>query len=575
MHPIRFRTAAAQAARHTLARALTGAVGAAALVAALALPLHLLPGCAGAVSHESAPLPYDVGVVRREVTTASPPAQVWFDRGLGLCYGFNHEEALRCFQAAAELDPDCAMAYWGQAYALAPNYNMPVIPDEASQAAYEAIQKARALSAGASPLEQALIEAQAARFAWPAPADRAGLDRAYADAMGDVHARFPDDPDVAALTAEALMQLAPWKLWSHAGVPAPELAPVRAVLEPALERWPDHPALCHLYIHAMEAGPEVEQAVPAARTLEALTPGLGHLIHMPSHIYVWTGRYDDVVRVNIEACEVDDAFVEFRGRENFYSAYRIHNYHFVAYGAMWDGRQALALEYARRLVEEIPPGLLAAEPDLFEVFAATPYHVLVRFGLWEEILAEPEPTAPEMLATRAVWRYARGVALASLGRTEEARAEQQRFREAREAVPESRLLFQNEVAAILGVADLVLDGEIAYREGDLEHAFAQLREAVVLDEQLNYDEPWGWMEPARHALGALLTARGRHEEAVEVYDANLARYPENGWALKGLTECYEGLGRDDAADDARVRFEAAFARSDVTIPGSCYCRVDV
>ncbi len=529
-------------------------------------------GCQGLTP--TAPTHFDIGGIHHTVSTDSTEAQLWFDRGLGLTYGFNHEEALRCFERAAEADPDCAMAYWGQAHANGTNYNSPVMEEAASRAAWEALQKALARLEGTQPVERALIQAQRARFTWPAPEDRSGLELAYAQAMRRVHAAFPDDANVAALTAEALMQLRPWELWSPEGVPAPELPEIRAVLEDALERWPDHPALCHLYIHAMEAGPEVARALPAARALETLTPGLGHLVHMPSHIYTWTGKYEDVIRVNLEAVEIDDAFVDYAGRDNFYTAYRIHNYHFVAYGAMWDGQRALALDYARRLVTEIPDGLLSMAPDLFDVFTATPYHVMVRFGLWEEILAEPEPQG-DLHASRAVWRYARGVALASLGRVAEALAEQAAFLEAKAQVPPTRLLFNNTVSDILAVADRVLEGEIEYRRGNHARAFALLREAVELDGQLNYDEPWGWMEPAAHALGALLTAQGHYEEAIAVYEKNLERYPGNGWALHGLAECQRSLGRGAEASATQKRFEQAWERADISIPGSCYCRIEV
>jgi hypothetical protein len=403
------------------------------------------------------------------------------------------------------------------------------------------------------------------------PTDRAPLDRAYADAMREVRANHPGDADICALTGEAVMQLRPWELWSPEGEPAPETAEIREILEGGLARWPYHPALCHFYIHAMEAGPEVERAIPAARRLENLTPGLGHLVHMPSHAYIWTGRYDDAIRTNIRAVKVDDAFVKLRGRNNLYTVYRIHNYHFVAYGAMWDGRRELALEYARAIRDEIPEELLASAPDLFEVFLATHYHVYVRFGMWEEMLREPEPRK-ELLAVRPVWHYARGVAFASLGRVEEAEREQELFLAAKSAVPETRALFENSVTEILGVAEVFLAGEIEYRKGNYDEAFALLREAVALDQRLNYDEPWGWMEPARHALGALLTEQKRYDEAKAVYEANLKRYPENGWALHGLAECLKGLGRTDEAAEVRARFDKAWARSDTVIPGSCFCK---
>ena len=520
------------------------------------------------------PLYYDIGVIQREITTSSPEAQLWFDRGLAMAYGFNHEEAIACFERAAEADPDCAMCYWGKAYAFGPNYNEVEMTDEKNQAAYEAVEQAVARIGNTNDAERALIEALQARYAWPAPEDRTALEQAYADAMRKVWQAHPTDGDVAALTAEAVMMLRPWELWSHEGEPAPETPEIRSILEAGLEHDPDHPALCHLYIHTMEAGPHAADAVPAAEMLETLTPGLGHLIHMPSHIYTWTGRYDDVIRVNQRAVEVDGAFVEYAGRDNFYTLYRLHNYHFVAYGAMFAGRREVAMAAARELVTEIPPGLLAAFPDFLDIFVGTPYHVMVRFGLWEEILAEPAP-AEELFAARAVWHYARGIALASLGRVEEAVKEQQAYLQARDAVPETRLLFNNPVAEILSVATEVLAGEIEYRRNNYDSAFEHLRNAVALDAKLNYDEPWGWMEPARHPLGALLNEQGRYEEAIAVYEANLARYPENGWALHGLAEGLQRLGREEEAAAAQARFDAAWADSDTIIPGSCFCRTKV
>jgi tetratricopeptide (TPR) repeat protein len=543
----------------------------------LFVALLCLIGCqsTGQAPETETPLYYDIGVVHREITTSSPEAQLWFDRGLAMAYGFNHEEAVVCFERAAAADPDCAMCYWGKAYALGPNYNNVEMTEEASQAAHESIQTAIEKIGNTSDAERALIEALQARYTWPAPEDRTALERAYADAMRKVRADHPQDGDVAALTGEAVMMLRPWKLWTPEGEPAPETPEIRSILEAGLEQSPNHPALAHLYIHTMEAGPEAARAVAAAETLETLTPGLGHLIHMPSHIYTWTGRYDDVIRVNQRAVEVDRAFVEHAGRENFYTLYRLHNFHFVAYGAMFAGRREIAMAAAREVVAETPPTLLAAFPDFLDVFQGTPYHVMVRFGMWEEILAEPEPAAEELYAARAVWRYARGIALASLGRVDEAVEEQQAYLLARDAVPETRLLFNNPVNEILGVATEVLAGEIEYRKGNFDLAFDHLRNAVALDERLNYDEPWGWMEPARHPLGALLTEQGRYEEAIAVYEANLARYPENGWALHGLTEGLQRLGREEEAAAAQARFDAAWADSDTIIPGSCFCRTKV
>ncbi len=537
----------------------------------------VLLGCAGpGGSPELQPPPrlaapyFNIGVVGRVVSTDSPVAQTWFNRGLAQCFGFNHEEAVVCFEKAAAADPECAMAYWGKAYALGPNYNNMNVAPEAAQAAHQATQQALQHSLGSSDVEIALIQALSTRTRLVDGARRL-LDLEYAEAMERLAADFPDDADVAALYAESLMNLVPWRLWSAEGEPSAETPRIRAVLEAALQRWPDHPALCHFYIHAMEASPQPGLAEAAADRLLELVPGMGHLRHMPSHIYAWTGRYADVVRSNQLGIEQDEAFAARAGRHNFYTLYRAHNYHFLAYGAMFEGRQQLALETSRKLVAEIPAELVRELADFLDIFVATPYHVMVRFGLWDTILAEPEPPA-DLQASVAVWRYARGVALASLGRTEEAGAEEAAFQRAREAVPATRLLFQNSVKSILAVADCVLRGEIAYRLRDYDQAFELLREAVELDVQLNYDEPWGWMEPARHALGALLVEQGRFDEAEAVYRANLERYPENGWALHGLAECLRGLDRHDEALPVEARFETAWQRADIEIPGSCFCR---
>lgn len=518
-----------------------------------------------------APAWYDIGDVHRTVTTGSAEAQMWFDRGLALTFGFNHEEAIVCFDKAAAADPGCAMAYWGKANAYGPNYNNPVMTEGAWAAAHGALVQALANMADCTDTEKALIWALQSRYPSANWAERAPLDGAYAKALQQVYENHPEDADVVALYAESLMQLTPWAMWDAEGQMAPATPVIRSVLEPALAEWPDHPALCHLYIHTMEAGPEVAQALPAAQQLEGLTPGLGHLQHMPSHIYIWSGRYQDAVRVNQLAVEADNAFVEHAGRNNFYTLYRLHNYHFIAYGAMWEGQREVAMRAARRLVEEVPEDLLTSMADYLDIFTATPLHVMVRFGMWEEILLEPAP-APGLEAHRAVWYYARALALTSLGRVEEASTEYSRFLVAKHAVPESRLLFQNSVAKILEVADALLTGELEYRKGNFEQAFVLLRRAVELDEQMNYDEPWGWMEPARHALGALLTEQGRYEEASAVYEANLARFPENGWALHGLAECQEEMGKTAEAQATRERFERAWSRSDITISGSCFCR---
>ena len=545
--------------------------GAIALLVASTLSASTLVGCHsfGRIFN-SVPTYYDLGGIHRTVSTDSAEAQLWFDRGLGLTFGFNHEEAIRCFDRAIEADPTCAMAYWGKAYALGPNYNNPVMTEETSRLAHEATQKALAIT-NITPVERALIEALDARYPYAELSDRVTLEKNFASAMEEVHAKFPDDADIAAFTAEALLQLRPWKLWSPDGKAAPETPRIRAVLEPALERWPNHPALCHLYIHTMEASPEVEKALPYARNLSKRNSGLGHLIHMPSHIYIWTGNYADSLEANTAAVAVDDIYADFAGRENFYTLYRVHNYHFIAYSAMFTGEKEIALEAARAIPREIPDALHASAGDFTDIFVATPYHVMVRFGMWEELVTEPQP--PENLpAARAVWSYSQGVAYAALGRMTEAVVAQSEFRNRAAEVPATRYLFQNPVSEVLKVADAVLEGEIEYRRGNYDRAFATLRRAVELDRGLNYDEPWGWMEPAAHALGALLTEQGRFEEALPVYEANLKRFPENGWALFGMAECLHGMGRHEEAKAMEGRFADAWRRATVKIPGSCFCK---
>ena len=389
--------------------------------------------------------------------------------------------------------------------------------------------------------------------------------------MIGVHERFPDDPDVCAIRAESKMVLRPWKLWSASGLPAPETPEIVAVLEAGLFRWPDHPGLCHFYIHTMEASPTPERALPAADSLRGRHPVAGHLIHMPTHIDVRVGDYESVVRDNALAIECDRAYVAARGRDNFYSLYRVHNYHFLVYGAMFEGNSGLALRVAREMIDEIPRPMLESMPDFLEAFLTVPYHVLVRFGRWDEILTEPEPE-PLFIATRAMRHYARGVAFAVRGDADAARAEQQAFETTRAEVPESRVLFNNPMSSILAIASAMLDGEIEFRVGDRERAFERLREAVALDDGLNYDEPWGWMQPTRHALGALLLENGDLEEARSVYEADLARHPHNGWSLHGLAECHERLGEPDDAAQVRDRFHEAWARADVELQSSCFCR---
>jgi len=529
--------------------------------------LGALTGCLGGTQRGES---IDIGDVHRQVTTDSREAQMWFDRGLAWTFGFNHAEAIHCYEQAVAADPECAMAWWGISYASGPHINNMEMDEASSQRAHDALGKALALAPAAAPVERALIEALRVRYAWPPPADRALYEKAYASEMRRVAARFPDDADVTALLAEALMDLKPWQLWDAEGNPAPETPEIVATIERGLERWPNHPGLCHFYIHAVEASPDPGKAKAAADRLRDLVPAVGHLVHMPAHIDVLLGDYEAAVEANRRGVAADRALVERRGPTGFYTLYRLHNYHFITYAAMFDGRSRVALDAAREAVDEISDEALAEMIDFLDGFVATPYHVLVRFGRWQEILAEPEP-APELYGTRALRHYARGVAYSALGDTRAARGELAAFRQVRPQVPPQRILFQNRLGDIVAIAGAMLEGEILYREGEFEDAFAILRGAVALDDGLSYDEPWGWMQPVRHALGALLVEQGRFEEARAIYEEDLRRHPENGWSLHGLAACRRALGDAAGAEEAEKRLARAWARADVEIAASCFC----
>jgi tetratricopeptide (TPR) repeat protein len=536
------------------------------------LALGILLGANAPIRAEtSAPLFDDLGSYHRPVTTASKEAQRYFDQGLVLYFGFNHEEAARSFAAAAELDPESPMAPWGIALSVGPNINNPSMDEAASRTAHEALEKALSLVEKASPVERGLIEALASRYAWPPPEDRAPLDSAYAEAMRELWRAHPEDPDVGVLYAEALMDLRPWDLWTSDGRKQPGTGEVIETLETLIDIAPHHPFPHHLYIHTMEASPYPEKALASADRLRDLVPGAGHLVHMPGHIYMRLGRYDEVVKANQRAIEADLRYVDRVGRQGFYTFYRAHNYHFLAYAAMFEGRKEEAMRAARNMVAEIPLELARRYPDFLDGFIPVPIHVMVRFGLWNQILDEPRPPE-DLLATTAFWRYGRTVALSVLGRVEEAAREMEAFRAACEDVPESRLIGNNTARVVLQIGLPMAEGELEYRRGNYDRAFELLREAVRRDDQLRYDEPWGWMQPARHSLGALLLEQDRLEEAEAVYREDLRIHPANGWALHGLAECLRRTGREKEAAEATALYEISWARSDIRIPGSCYCR---
>ena len=515
---------------------------------------------------------YDLGEFHYRAMTDSQEAQTWFDRGLAMCIGFNHEEAVRCFERALVADPSMPMALWGIAYARGPNFNNMLIEPAQIIQAQQTIQLAKKQAAGGPVLERRLIDALATRYAMPVPEDRDPLNRAYAEAMGRVYQMHSDNRLVAALYAESLMNLQPWRHWSPQGEPGFHTLEIQRVLEAGLERWPKDPALCHFYIHTMEASPTPEKALPQANQLRDAMPGQGHLVHMPSHIDIWLGDYAQVISSNKKAIVADQEFLRREGPLNFYSLYRIHNYHFLVYGAMFDGQSALALKTARELKQQVPLAMIREQVDFLDAFQPTDLHVLVRFGRWEEILKQPEP-ADFLPMSRSVWHYARALAYAATDRVDQAEVEQDDFAAARQRVPETSFLFQNPSANILGVAEAMIAGEIAYRRGEFDDAFESLREAVRRDDALNYDEPWGWMQPARHALGALLLEQSRFVEAESVFREDLRRHPKNPWALHGLAECLDKQDKREASDACRAQFLAASRRADVSITRSCYCKL--
>lgn len=533
--------------------------------------------------------PFDLGSHTR-LATSHPDAQTWFDRGLVWLFGYNHEEAVACFERCLATDPGCALAHWGIAYALGPNYNKPweVFTEDEKAPCLNRIHAELDAAAPSNPLEAAMIEALRVRCPKdPGIEDFHPFNNAFADAMRAVHAGFPDDLDVTFVFAEALMNRTPWQLWDLAtGEPTEHSAgpEARALLDRAFERpeaW-DHPGLLHMYIHLMEMSPTPEAALRHGDRLTGLVPGAGHLVHMATHIDVLTGDYPSVVTRNLAAADVDRAYKSYAGGENFYTLYRIHNLHFAIYGAMFLAQPGVALDVAERLRAEVPDEVVRVYPELFEAFVAARPHVLIRFGMWREILDEPIPEDAGLYAfTRALIVYARTVALANLGRAEEAQAEAGRFLAARAAIPEDRMLFQNKAHDVLGVAEALMLGEVAYKAGRREEGLDHLREAVRRDDGLMYEEPWAWPQPARHALGALLIDAGIWDEAETVYRADLGldprlpralQNPQNVWALHGLDECLARRGETAERRHIRRQLDIAMARAEVPIRASCYCR---
>ncbi len=536
---------------------------------------------------------FNLGSFGRPIKITLAEAQIWFDRGLVWQYGFNHEEAIACYERVLALEPSQVMARWGIAHCLGPNYNKLwefFKPDERSAAlkrAHSLLAEAKALPA--SEVEHALVEALVARFPTdPEIEDYGPWNEGFTEAMRPIYQRFPDDLDVTAIFVEALLNRTPWALWdTRLGQPArgASTEEARAALECAFAQHPaawNHPGLLHFYIHLMEMSPTPEKALPHGDRLVGLVPDSGHLVHMASHIDVLCGDYQNVVVRNRQAARVDRAYFDYAGGQNFYTVYRIHNLHFQIYGAMFLGRPSDAFEGARALVEALPAPVVRYLPEMFEAFVPMRFHILIRFGRWTCILKESFPEDAELYSfSTALLHYARTVAFANLKRHAEAEESARRFARARNAVQPERMMFNNPCSEVLKVAEAMMLGELHYKSGRAKEGLDHLRRAVALDDGLLYDEPWGWMQPTRHALGALLMDAGQFEEAEAVYRADLGldetlprpcRHPHNVWSLHGLHECLTKRGDMIELVHVRQLLDQAMARAEVPITASCACR---
>jgi tetratricopeptide (TPR) repeat protein len=521
--------------------------------------------CAGGSAHDHNPLPEaatglhpGLGDFHFAITTSVPEAQVYFDQGMALLYGFNHDEAARYFRRAAQLDPKAPMPWWGLALSIGPNYNDTFVDGHRARATYEAVQKARSLAAGATERERDYIEAIAKRYASPDPdSDWMKFHVDYSEAMKAMVEKYPDDLDAATMYAESIMMLRPWQLWTLDGEPAPGTLELVAVLESILKRDPNHPGANHFYIHAVEASPNLERAIPSAMRLMDLMPGAGHLVHMPGHIFLQTGDYDLAAETNVKAAAADKAFVDRTGATGMYPLmYWTHNLHFVAYARMQQGRYDEARQAALEIVKII--GEEDRKMQMAEGFLLYPLMIDLRFHKWDGILATPAPRKDRRLVY-AFWRYARAMAYAAKGRVREAIAEQKQFRKAyAQVTPELQYLINNRATPVLDLAAATLDAELAWAKGDREAAIGHWRRAVDLESQLQYDEPPPWFYAVRQSLAAALLRNGQAEEAEVEFRRTLEKRPRDGRLLFGLWQSLKAQGRDNEAALVEKQFRVAW-----------------
>ena len=499
-----------------------------------------------------------LGDLHHPVSTKNPQAQQFFDQGLRLIYAFNHDEAARSFQRAADLDPNLAIAYWGVAEAVGPNYNDPA-SDDRFALAHQAIQKAVDLSSGASPVEQAYIQAMALRFPADPKANRRQAAEAYHDAMREVAKKFPDDLDAATLFAESGMDLHPWGLWHHDGTAEAGTEEIVAALESVIKRDPNHMGAVHYYIHAVEASPSPERALAGANKLAAMAPAAGHLVHMPAHVYIRTGDYASAVKTNQEAAVVDRAYIKASGAQGLYPMmYYSHNLHFIAMCSAMNGDYAEAQKNAAMLAAHVGPHVKDMPP--LEGFMTIPIAVDVRFHKWDEILKMPQPSA-DMKTTTVFWHFARGMALAAKGKVSEAEAEHKAVAEAQANTPEDVVFampVNNKAKDVLAVARDVLGAKIAMAKKDNAAAIALLQKAVAVQDSLKYSEPEDWFFPVRESLGAALLVNNDAAGAEKVFREDLDRHPRNPRSLFGLEQALKAQNRDYDAGFVQKQFQASW-----------------
>lgn len=532
------------------------------------------PGASAPDPQAREPLFDGLGPRSRQVATASADAQRYFDQGLKFLYAFNHDEAIRSFRQAATLDPTCAMAWWGVAYACGPHINNPTVDEPHAHEGSEALAKARerrprgeSRRAPADRRPHEAIRRSPARR--PETAGPGVCKRHGRGLEGE-----PWDTDVGALCAEALMDIRPWDLWTHDGQPQPGTDEVIQVLKAVLAKEPDHPLALHLYIHAQEVSPHPGEADAAADRLRNLQPGLAHLVHMPSHVDVRRGRWKEAELANEKAIAADEAYSKVRPSQGFYRIYMLHNRHMLAFVAVMRGESGRALRVIDEMIATVPPDWARQNATLADRVLAMPLELRMRFGRWDEVLAAPEPDV--IFPTARAFRHAlRGTALAATGKVAEARTELEAFVEAKKRVPDSATIVVNKAVDVLGVAEHLLTGEVLYREGKPDEAFAALREAVRREDALRYAEPPDWSIPVRHALGTALIRSDLYGEAERVYRGDLERNPENGWSLFGLARSLELQGKADEARRVRARFAKAWADADVKLSSSCFCQSGV